>query len=116
MREVSRAGRARVALTTAAVCLTAAIGAGCTLLLDTSANPQKCSNDADCARFPNAACDDARKVCVPKLPYLTDGGATDTGAGGTGGAPACQLSFDNASRINGVGPDGGLRPLPEAGQ
>jgi hypothetical protein len=120
MREVSRAGRARVALTAAvaAVCLTAALGAGCTLLLDTTANPHKCTTDDDCTRFPNAACDNARKVCVPKLPYLVDSGVMDTGAGGTGGGPACELAFDNAGRLNGVGPDGGLRPLPQgdAGQ
>jgi hypothetical protein len=120
MREVPRAGRTRIALTAAvsAVCLIAAIQAGCTLLLDTSANPHKCNNDADCARFPNAACDNVRKVCVPKLPYLTDAAPIETGAGGTGGAAACELSFDNAGRLNGVGPDGGLRPLPQgdAGQ
>jgi hypothetical protein len=118
MREVSRAGRVRVALTAAVavVGLYTASGAGCTLLLDTSANPHKCSTDADCARFPNAACDNARKVCVPKLPYVSDAGTLETGAGGTGGGPACELSFDNNARIGVTGPDGGLRPLPEAGQ
>jgi hypothetical protein len=99
-------------LAVAALALSAAGGGGCTLLLDTSANPQKCSNDGDCARFPNAACDDARKICVPKLPYANDAGMgmPDTGAGGTA---ACELAFDNAARINAFGPDGGLRPLPD---
>ena len=96
----------------ALLALSAVGGAGCTLLLDTSGNPQKCGNDADCARFPDAVCDSARKLCVPRLPYGTDAGSPDTGAGG---APACELAFDTASRINAPGPDGGLRPLPEAG-
>jgi hypothetical protein len=87
-------------------------GTGCTLLLDTSASPHKCETDDDCARLPNAACDDARKQCVPRLPFV-DSGAPDTGAGGTSGGLACELSFDNRVRINASGPDGGLRPLPD---
>ena len=87
-------------------------GAGCTLLLDTSSSPNKCETDNDCARFPNAACDDARKQCVPRLPYV-DSGAPDTGAGGTSGGLTCELTFDNQARINLSGPDGGLRPLPD---
>ena len=117
-RTVRSSGRVLGGLVAAAgviavMALAASGGGGCTLLLDTSGNPQKCSNDADCARFPDAACDNARKQCVPKLPYVTtDSGApADGGGGGAGGAPACDLSFDNRSRLPG-GPDGGLRPLP----
>jgi hypothetical protein len=91
--------------------LAAGGGLGCTLLLDADANPYKCSTSADCNRFPNAVCDDARKQCVPRLPFL-DGGTLDTGSGGTSGL-TCEVSFDNALRIHGPGPDGGLRPLPE---
>jgi len=86
-------------------------GGGCTLLLDADANPYKCSTSADCNRFPNAVCDDARKQCVPRLPFV-DGGPPEGGAGGTSGL-TCEFSFDNAARIHGPGPDGGLRPLPE---
>jgi hypothetical protein len=100
-------------LAVAALALWAGSGGGCTVLLDTSANPQKCSNDGDCARFANAACDNAHKICVPKLPYANDAGMMETGGGGTGGTAACELSFDNATRINAFGPDGGLRPLPD---
>ena len=89
-------------------------GAGCTLLLDTSTNPTtRCETDGDCARFPNAACDDARKQCVPRLPYVDSGAPPDTGAGGTSGGLTCELAFDNQAPINLSGPDGGLRPLPE---
>jgi len=86
-------------------------GAGCTLLLDTSSNPYRCSTDGDCARFPNAVCDNARKECVPRLPY-PDSGMPDSGAGGTSGL-TCEVTFDNGLRLTQVGPDGGLRPLPE---
>jgi hypothetical protein len=86
-------------------------GSGCTLLLDTSGNPYKCGNDNDCARFPNAVCDSARKQCVPRLPYADSGVPVDTGAGGTSGL-TCEVTFDNALRLTAVGPDGGLRPLP----
>jgi hypothetical protein len=87
-------------------------GVGCTLLLDTSSNPHKCATDDDCALLPNAVCDDARKTCVPRLPYV-DSGAPDTGAGGTSGGLTCEQSFDNKARISFPGPDGGLRPLPD---
>jgi len=85
-RTVRSSGRVLGGLVAAAgviavMALAAAGGGGCTLLLDTSGNPQKCSNDADCARFPDAACDNARKQCVPKLPYVT----TDSGANGVQG-------------------------------
>jgi hypothetical protein len=86
---------------------------GCTLLLDASADPFKCANDIDCARFPDAVCDSVRRQCVPRLPYA-DGGAPDTGAGGTSGL-TCELTFDNDARLNSRGPDGGLRPLPDGG-
>ena len=85
-------------------------GVGCTLLLDTSGNPTRCETDDDCARFPNAACDDAKKQCVPRLPYV-DSGAADRGVGGTSGGLTCEQTFDNQARINLSGPDGGLRPL-----
>jgi hypothetical protein len=116
-RTVPAKGRAPTALiiggvVAAALGLSVAGGVGCTLLLDTSNNPQKCSTDADCARFPNAACDNARRQCVPKLPYGSDAGTSETGAGGAG---ACELWFDNSARIAGNGPDGGLRPLPTDG-
>jgi len=88
-------------------------GLGCTLLLDTSSNPQSCTIDSDCARFPNAACDNARKVCVPRQPYVDSGAPPDTSDGATGGT--CSLSFDNSIRIIVGGPDGGLRPLPDGG-
>jgi hypothetical protein len=89
--------------------------AACTLLLDTDANPQTCKIDADCARFPNAACDNARRVCVPRLPSVVmDGGVPLDGSVDTGGGLVCQAAFDNAARITMTGPDGGLRPLPEA--
>jgi hypothetical protein len=94
-------------------------GTGCTLLLDTSGNPQSCRTDADCVRFPNAACDNAHRICVPKFPYASGSAGNDGGAGGmggAGGAGACGFSFDNSVRIGATGPDGGLRPLPEAGQ
>ena len=91
-------------------------GIGCSLMLDTDANPYRCHNDQDCARYPNAACDSIRKECVPRLPGLgTDSGAqTDAGGGNDAGGLACELSFDNSLRIPLSGPDGGLRPLPEA--
>ncbi|HXU02215.1 MAG TPA: hypothetical protein VN903_14715 [Polyangia bacterium] len=76
--------------------------------LDTGGNPYKCSTTADCDRFPNAVCDDARKMCVPRLPYA----GQDGGGGGTSGL-TCVESFDNSARITGGDPDGGLLPLPE---
>jgi len=93
--------------------LATAGGIGCTLLLDTTSNPQKCNNDADCARFPNAVCDNARKTCVPRQPYVDSGMPLDTGV--DGGGATCSLSFDNSIRIPVTGPDGGLRPLPDGG-
>jgi hypothetical protein len=87
--------------------------AGCTLLLDTTANPYKCSTDDDCKHFPNAACDNARKQCVPRLPNASgDSGPPDDGAGGTSGL-TCELTFDNKARLSQTAPDGGLRPLPD---
>jgi hypothetical protein len=88
---------------------------GCTLLLDTDANPHSCNVEADCARLPNAVCDNARRICVPRLPAAgDDGGAPmDAGVDDTGGGLMCELAFDNAARITMTGPDGGLRPLPE---
>jgi len=88
-------------------------GISCTLLLDTSSNPQSCTIDSDCARFPNAACDSSRKVCVPRQPYVDSGAPLDTPDGAPGGT--CSLSFDNSIRIIVAGPDGGLRPLPDGG-
>jgi hypothetical protein len=90
---------------------------GCTLLLDTDgANPHSCNIDADCAQLPNAVCDNARRVCVPRLPSAGDDGGVppiDGGDADTGGGLMCELAFDNAARITMSGPDGGLRPLPE---
>src|SRR5262245_65569498 len=68
MRKLAAFRRCRRALAGLAL---AALGAAagspaCTLLLDTDANPNTCKVDADCARFPNAACDNARRVCVPR--------------------------------------------------
>jgi hypothetical protein len=108
---VLRPGPALVGLGLLIVGVWAGGGAGCTLLLDTGASPYKCSSDADCARFPNAVCDSARRECVPRLPYA-DGGPPDTGAGGTSGL-TCQMTFDNGTRLHQSGPDGGLVPLPE---
>ena len=82
-------------------------GTACTVLLETDTNPYKCVVDAECTRYEsNAVCDTARKQCVTRLP--------GPGAGGADGGLTCQLSFDNRSRLPLDGPDGGLRPLPEA--
>jgi|SRR5262245_3451210 len=82
-------------------------GAGCSLLLDASANPYKCQIDADCERLPNAVCDSVKKECVPRLPnVVTDSGTDMMGPG------ICQATFDD-SRVIHDGPDGGLRQLPE---
>jgi len=106
MRQLGPAGLALIVL-----CISVGGGAGCSILLDSSANPYKCVTDDDCSRFPDAVCDAIKKVCVPRLP-IVDSGAVDTGgAGGTSGL-TCEVSFDNAARINLTGPDGGLRPLP----
>lgn len=106
MRQLGPAGLALIGL-----CISVGGGVGCSILLDSSANPYKCVTDDDCARFPNAACDAIKKECVPRLPIF-DAGAVDTGgAGGTSGL-TCELTFDNRARLNSAGPDGGLRPLP----
>ena len=105
---IPRRGAAAIVFAIAMIGMSAT-GAGCSVLLAPGDNPQKCRTDADCARFPNAACDGVRKLCVPRLPYAGDSGAPL----GTGGSLACELSFDNAARITMPGPDGGLRPLPE---
>jgi hypothetical protein len=107
---VARAGLLALALV--------AGGTGCSLLLDYESNPYKCVIDSDCARYANAVCDSARKVCVPRFPQVvTDAGAsTDASDGGRDegpGALTCELAFDNSTRLTLVGPDGGLRPLPE---
>ncbi len=102
-----------VALVLIVLSISAGGGVGCTLLLDTTSNPYKCETDDDCVRLPNAACDDAKKQCVPRLPFVDAAAGSDTGAGGTSGGLSCELSFDNRVRINVSGPDGGLRPLPE---
>jgi hypothetical protein len=87
---------------------------GCSVVLETDTNPPRCVIDADCARFTSAVCDSVRKACVPRLPTLQpDAGSPDTGEPDAG-ALACELSFDNAIRVP-VGPDGGLRALPEPG-
>ncbi len=65
---MSRPGRALAALVFAVWGLLVAGGAGCSLLLDTDANPYMCNTDQDCARYPNAACDNVRRQCVPRLP------------------------------------------------
>lgn len=110
---IFRPGRLRAGL--ALVGTLAVLGdAACSLVLETDTNPYKCSGNADCAHLPNAACDSARRICVPRLPNADPDAGTppDTGAGGTGGL-TCELTFDNDTRILAPGPDGGLRPLPE---
>jgi hypothetical protein len=92
-------------------------GTGCSLLVDYESNPYRCVIDSDCTRYPNAVCDSARKVCVPRLPggVIDAGAPADASDGGQDGPGAltCELAFDNDSRLTLVGPDGGLRPLPE---
>ena len=39
------------------LCISVGGGAGCSILLDSSANPYKCVTDDDCSRFPDAVCD-----------------------------------------------------------
>jgi hypothetical protein len=96
-----------------ALCLAAV--SGCSVVLETDTNPHRCVIDADCARFTNAVCDNVRKMCTPKLPIVQpDAGSPDTGGETDSGTLTCELSFDNGIRIP-AGPDGGLRPLPEAG-
>ena len=113
MRElgaISRPGRALTALVFAVWGVLATGATGCSLVLDTDTNPYSCSNDQDCTRYPNAACDSVRKQCVPRLPPVgSDGGAPPDGPS----ALTCELSFDNNLRVLGRGPDGGLLPLPE---
>jgi hypothetical protein len=106
-------GPALAGLALIALGLSSAGGAGCTLLLDTNgATPSsKCETDDDCAKFPNAACDDIKKHCVPRLPPVDSGVVAPTGTGGGSGL-TCELSFDNKTRIFQTGLDGGLRPLP----
>jgi hypothetical protein len=106
----SRYGRALLVL---AVALAGA-NAACTLLVSTDVDPHRCNTDADCAHLPNAACDNARRVCVPRFPSGGGDGGLQADGGDTGGGLMCQLSFDNAARLTFTGPDGGLRPLPEA--
>ena len=104
---MSRPGRALTALVFAVWGFAVA---GCSLVLDTDANPYKCNNDQDCARYPNAACDNVRRLCVPRLPtVVSDAGAPPDGPG----ALTCELGFDNSRRVTLGGPDGGLLPLPE---
>jgi hypothetical protein len=107
----SRPGRALTALVFAVWGVAVAGGAGCSLLLDTDANPYTCNNDQDCARYPNAACDNVRRQCVPRLPtVVSDAGAPPP----DGSSPlTCELVFDNSRRVTLRGPDGGLIPLPE---
>ena len=111
-------GPALAGLALIALGLSGAGGAGCTLLLDTNgvAPSSKCETDDDCAKFSNAACDDIKKHCVPRLPLVDAGVVAPTGTAGTSGL-TCELSFDNKARIFQSGPDGGLRalPLPDAG-
>ena len=115
MRELSaifRPGRPFAALLFAVWGLSAAGTTGCSVLLDTDMNPYSCSTDQDCTRYPDAACDSVRKMCVPRLPTVSsDGGAPPDGPG----ALTCELSFDNNLRVLGRGPDGGLLPLPAEG-
>ena len=91
-------------------------GTGCTVLLETDTNPYKCMIDADCTRYPAMRCATPRASSAWRAcPVPARAGPTG-GAGGTGGTGGltCQLSFDNRSRVPLDGPDGGLRPLPEA--
>jgi hypothetical protein len=109
-RDVLSIARLRAGVVLAIVGVATA-GGGCTLLLETDADPYRCGNDQDCARFPDAACDSVKKQCVPRLPAI----GWDAGPpADTGGGLACELSFDNSIRIPLSGPDGGLRPLPDA--
>jgi hypothetical protein len=106
-------GRALAGVLLVALAL-AGSGAACSLILDADANPQRCSKEADCARFPDAVCDNARRVCVPRLPrVMMDAGSQNDAVADGGGGLTCELSFDNQARIALPGPDGGLRPLPE---
>lgn len=106
----------RTLLGAAVLLLVAVVTLGCSIVLETET--QNCRTDADCARHPNAVCDNARRLCVARQPYggapMVDGGGPTADGGEEETGPAmCQLSFDNAARIRQNGPDGGLRPLPE---
>ena len=108
-----------VAFALAALGLSVGGAAGCSVLLATDTNPHKCTTDLDCVDLPNAACDNAHRRCVVRLPPVRDdgGGGAPDGAGGgddgsSGGGLTCELAFDNRTRILFDGPDGGLRPLP----
>ena len=105
-----------VAFSVRFIVILAGAGPGCSLLLDYESNPYTCVIDSDCQRYTGAVCDNARKVCVPRLPSgVVDSGTppADGGRDDGPGALTCELSFDNGSRLTLVGPDGGLRPLPE---
>jgi hypothetical protein len=108
-----------VAVSALLISILAGAGPGCSLLLDYESNPYTCVIDSDCRRYAGAVCDNARKVCVPRLPSGVVDSGTPPADGGDGGradgpgALTCELSFDNGSRLTLVGPDGGLRPLPE---
>jgi hypothetical protein len=109
--------------------------AGCSVLLDT--NAEQCQSDRDCARFPNAACDLVVHLCVPVMmsvvhpPDASANDGADTAAtaachdetgcipcadGGPTPLEACTaskcISFDNHARLQNLGPDGKLTPLP----
>ena len=56
----------------------------CSALLDLDA--AQCRSDRDCARFRNATCDLARRICVAGAP--PDGSGAGGAPGGDGGAPA----------------------------
>jgi len=111
--------RLAVAVAFALLGVWAAGGTACTRLLATDIQKYKCNTDADCAGLPDAVCDNAHRECIKRLPFAnnndadasTDGGADDGGADASGGA--CELSFDNKTRLPLNGPDGGLRPLEE---
>ncbi|MFT3766083.1 MAG: hypothetical protein QM820_11285 [Minicystis sp.] len=97
----------------AAGAIIAAAVASCTLLIETRTS--QCESNADCAHFPNAACDTAQHLCVDKE---CAGGQCvcnpETPTDILNGCPKGECSpFDN-TRVPGLGPDGGL-PEPMGG-
>jgi hypothetical protein len=107
-----RAAKLVFAVALGAAALSVGGGGGCTVLLETDTNPYKCKVDADCTKYSsNAVCDNARRQCVPRLPFVVMDAGPPPDASDGGGSFTCELSFDN--RRVPLEPDGGLRPLPE---
>jgi hypothetical protein len=82
----SRTARVSAALVAGARVLALVLGLGaglgsCSLLLDLDA--AQCRTDGDCARFGEATCDKARRICVARAGSANDAAAeaaTDAGA------------------------------------